>query len=79
MTPFTTDEIDLAALLIVATGQQPKIEVHPFRSLFHFEQTDAVNQVTLAFAAGTATCNARDLLRARRGLFNFIRGGGHGR
>lgn len=79
MTIFTTDEIDLEALLIVATGQQPNVEIHPNRSLFHFEQTKEVNQVTLDFAAGTATCNARDLMRARRDLFNRIRGGGHGR
>lgn len=79
MTTFKTDEIDLAALLVVATGQQPQIEIHPQRSMFRFYQTEAVNEITLAYAAGTVTCNARDLLRARRSLFNRIRGGGHGR
>jgi hypothetical protein len=79
MTTFTTDEIDLAALLIVTTEQLPKVEIHSYRSLFSFDQTEAVNQATLAYAAGTATCNARDLMRARRSLFNRIRGGGHGR
>ena len=73
-TTFRTDEIDLAALLIAETGQQPRIHVDPTRSVFEFEQTTEVNRAALAWAAGGITCNARELLRARRSLFNKIRG-----
>lgn len=74
-TIFRTDEIDLAAVLVAETGQQPRIHVDPTRSTFAFEQTAEVNRAALAWAAGNITCNARALLRARRSLFNRIRGG----
>ena len=74
MTTFRTDEIDLAAVLVAETGQQPQITKDPTRSTFEFEQTAEVIRAALAWAAGGITCNARDLLRARRSLFNKIRG-----
>lgn len=76
MRQFKTDDIDLSAVIVAETGQTPAVNVHPIKSTFIFPETPEVFRAAIDFAAGTITCNARDLLRARRSLFNRIRGGG---
>lgn len=74
---FKTDSADLAAFLELRTGQCPEIVRNPGEQLavFSFVQTPQLLELAAAFASGTATAPARQLLTARRRLFHRLKGG----
>ncbi|GFE56400.1 hypothetical protein [Geobacter sp. AOG1] len=70
---FTTDQIDVAAAISVATGHSPAVYPGKRLMMFDFPRTEEVVQAAANFAAGSLVLSASQLLKCRSGLYRRMR------
>ena len=68
-------DLDMAAAIIAATGQQPALNDHREAGLtgFTFDDNEATVAAVSAYATGALALPARKLLKARGDLYKQLR------